>query len=84
MSPEGNMPHETSQIQNGKCCQTAFLLETQGESPTDNKERCLPGFGGRGHKADASRAGSRIPIWKTRTVWEWVANVKSLRATLFT
>lgn len=38
---------------------------------------------GRGHKTDASRTGSRIPIWKTRTVWEWIANVKSLSAILF-
>ena len=47
MSPEGNMPHETSQIQNGKCCQTAFLLETQGESPTDNRNGAYQDLGKR-------------------------------------
>ena len=45
MSPEGNMPHETSQIQNGKCCQTAFLLETQGENPTDNESGAYQDLG---------------------------------------
>lgn len=46
MSPEGNTPHETSQIHNGKYCQTAFLPETQSERPTDNRITRLPGSGG--------------------------------------
>lgn len=46
MSHEGNMPHETSQVHDGKCCQTAFLPETQSECPTDNRITRLPGFGG--------------------------------------